>query len=100
MNNFSIKNVLKKNTMIIVMFVVYIFFVIIRWFVACLVVANYISLKFKDMYLIVRLILGLVLKNLNATIGIFKFNNKMPRSIPNAFQKTIELCLMVGHYLK
>ena len=28
MNNFSIKNVLKKNTMIIVMFVVYIFFVI------------------------------------------------------------------------
>ena len=28
MNNFSVKNVLKKNTMIIVMFVVYIFFVI------------------------------------------------------------------------
>ena len=28
MNNFSIKNVLKKNTMIIVMFVVYIFFVV------------------------------------------------------------------------
>ena len=78
----------------------HIFFVIIHWLVAHLVVTNYISLKFKNMYLIVRLILGLVLKNLNATIGIFKFNNKTPRGIPNALQKTIELCLIVGHYLK
>ena len=62
----------------------YIFFTSIRWLVACLVVANCISLKLKNMYLIIRLILGLILKKLNTAIWVLKFYNKTSRNILNA----------------
>ena len=73
----------------------YIIFAIIRWLIACLVVVNSISLKFKNMYLIIRLILGLVLEKLNTTIRVFKVLNKTSRSILNALEETIKLVLIL-----